>query len=337
MTKFLSTPETTITPPSVATSLIELGNPQFTATVSLELLPPIQPKFLTLGQRTAAVKKNLSQNEALGLFLQKSTSADFSNLVILISTPEPSQNITVINIIETNQTTSQIEQTKIVLKPCEWSGIPDASTISFSDAGLDNTQKDVVITADGADISTLARNKLQLAVEEYFALNNTTNQGRTESLEIEVPAQTQKEYKIIWNETRRQGTIEYSEDGASKSANYSYRIGVELSSSTVKDIDCLSLSTPSIPSLTPTLTVTPTPTEVILGTGYINKAIASTWDAPNGKLIERLSLNHSLTILEQKTVATNFLWYRCRWEKNGITQEGWILAEYITFHILLHK
>lgn len=329
MTKFLSTPETTITPPSVATSLIELGNPQFTATVSLELLPPIQPKFLTLGQRTAAVKKDLSQNEALGLFLQKSTSADFSNLLILISTPEPSQNITVINIIETNQTTSQIEQTK-VLNQCESSG-PIKSTISFSDAGLDNAQKNLVITAEGADISTLARNKLQLAVEEYFALNNTTNQGRTESLEIEVPAQTQKEYKIIWNETRRHGTIEYSEGGVPKSANYSFRIGVELSSSTVRDIDCLSLSTPSIPSVTPTLTVTPTPTEVILGFGYINKGIASTWDTPNGKLIERLGLNHPLTILEQKTIATNFLWYRCRWENNGITREGWVLAEYITF------
>ena len=85
------------------------------------------------------------------------------------------------------------------------------------------------------------------------------------------------------------------------------------------------------PTPTPTETLTPTPTEVILGTGYINKGIASTWDAPNGKLIERLSLNHPLTILEQKTIATNFLWYRCRWENNGITHEGWILAEYITF------
>ena len=80
----------------------------------------------------------------------------------------------------------------------------------------------------------------------------------------------------------------------------------------------------------PTPTETLTPTEVILGVGYINKGIASTWDAPNGVLIEKLTLNHPLTILEKKDVAQS-TWYRCRWVSNGTTREGWVLAEYVTF------
>jgi tetratricopeptide (TPR) repeat protein len=85
-----------------------------------------------------------------------------------------------------------------------------------------------------------------------------------------------------------------------------------------------------MPEPTPTETLTPPPTEVILGNGYVNKGIASTWVEPNGVLIERLSLNHLLIILEKKDVAES-TWYRCRWDSNGVIQEGWILAEYVTF------
>jgi len=81
-----------------------------------------------------------------------------------------------------------------------------------------------------------------------------------------------------------------------------------------------------------TETLTPTPTEAILGVGYINKGIASTWTEPNGTLIERLTENHPLIILERKEV-TQFTWYRCRWDSNGATQEGWVLADYVTFGV----
>jgi tetratricopeptide (TPR) repeat protein len=84
------------------------------------------------------------------------------------------------------------------------------------------------------------------------------------------------------------------------------------------------------PQPLPTETLTPPPTEATLGVGYINKGIASTWVEPNGTLIERLTLNHPLTILEKRVVAES-TWYRCRWDSNGITQEGWILADYVTF------
>lgn len=95
--------------------------------------------------------------------------------------------------------------------------------------------------------------------------------------------------------------------------------------------------TPPEPTLAPTQTKvvgtntpSPTATEAVLGIGYINKGVASTWTEPNGTLIERLTLNQPLTILEVKVVAGS-TWYRCRWDSNGITWEGWVLAEYITF------
>ena len=81
---------------------------------------------------------------------------------------------------------------------------------------------------------------------------------------------------------------------------------------------------------TPTLTQTPVPTESIVGIGFINKAIASTWQEPNSGLIERLTLNHPLTLLEKRIVGED-IWYKCRWENNGVLREGWILADYITF------
>jgi hypothetical protein len=83
------------------------------------------------------------------------------------------------------------------------------------------------------------------------------------------------------------------------------------------------------PVPTPTKIIISTSTETILGIGYVNKAVASTWSDPNRTLIERLSLNHPLIIMERREVSGS-TWYRCRWENNGNTQEGWILAEYVT-------
>lgn len=85
-----------------------------------------------------------------------------------------------------------------------------------------------------------------------------------------------------------------------------------------------------LPTKTPTNTLTSTPTEVVLGVGFINKATASTWQEPNSLLIERLGLNHPVTILEEREVSGD-TWYRCRWESNGSSQEGWILSSNITF------
>ena len=39
-------------------------------------------------------------------------------------------------------------------------------------------------------------------------------------------------------ETRRNGTVEYTETGQTKTTNYSYRVGLELISATGRDVPC---------------------------------------------------------------------------------------------------
>jgi tetratricopeptide (TPR) repeat protein len=92
-------------------------------------------------------------------------------------------------------------------------------------------------------------------------------------------------------------------------------------------------TSPSItetPTITPTDTPSPTNTQLNLGTGYINKASASAWGVPNSGLIDQLGFKQTLTLLERREVGGS-TWYRCTWEKDGVTREGWILGEYITF------
>lgn len=92
--------------------------------------------------------------------------------------------------------------------------------------------------------------------------------------------------------------------------------------------------TPEMDTNTPppafTETFIPTPTETVLGVGYINKAVASIWKEPNAGLLGTLTENHPLTLLEEREVSGS-KWYRCRWEVNGVPQEGWILGGNITF------
>lgn len=81
----------------------------------------------------------------------------------------------------------------------------------------------------------------------------------------------------------------------------------------------------------PSETATLPPTQSILGTGFIIRASVSSWDAPNGKFIERLGLYQPVTILERQEDAVA-VWYRCSWiNKDGQTINGWILGEYIAF------
>ena len=162
------------------------------------------------------------------------------------ATPEAAKKIIIANIVENDEIVGQIEQTKI-FDQCE-SSSPLNTQLQFSESSSETTQKELVISAGvtgGADIPAVAKVELQSAIEEHFSVEKSSNSGKQETLAIEVPGNTRKEYKIIWNDIRRRGTIEYLEDGVSKFANYSYRVGIELASSTVKNIDCSIFITPS--------------------------------------------------------------------------------------------
>jgi tetratricopeptide (TPR) repeat protein len=84
------------------------------------------------------------------------------------------------------------------------------------------------------------------------------------------------------------------------------------------------------PQPTPTEALTSIPTETILGVGNINMGTVNIFEAPNGKVIERLTLNTPLKILKEYKDKSGLTWYRCRWDSNGVSTEGWIIADYIT-------
>ena len=175
-------------------------------------------------------------------------------------TPEAIKKIIISNIVENDEIVGQIEQTKL-FDQCQSSSALNTQ-LQFSESRSETTQKELVISAGvtgGVDIPTVAKIELQSAIEEHFSVEKSSNSGKQETLAIEVPGGTRKEYKIIWNDIRRRGTIEYLEDGVSKFANYSYRIGIELASSIVKDIDCSIFITPSPTIEIPTETPTPEP------------------------------------------------------------------------------
>jgi hypothetical protein len=82
----------------------------------------------------------------------------------------------------------------------------------------------------------VAKVQLEGSIQDRFASVNTTSKGYNEVLQIEIPAHTFLEYTIIWRESRQEGTIEYTENGEPKKVDYSYRIGLQLDSSSTKKI-----------------------------------------------------------------------------------------------------
>lgn len=170
-------------------------------------------------------------------------------------TPIPSSSITVTNISENNTVEGQIVQKK-TFNQCEAAG-PIRATIQFSETSGQTSQKELVLKETGGlqvGLPKLAELQVEAAVEEHFAVTKEQSSSTQESVSIEVPARTRQEYTIIWKEIRREGTIEYVENGETKFINYSYRLGIELDSASVRDIDC------SFPTETPIPTFTPPPT-----------------------------------------------------------------------------
>lgn len=81
---------------------------------------------------------------------------------------------------------------------------------------------------------------------------------------------------------------------------------------------------------TPTLTETAIPaSQQLLDTGYIGVLLIHPQDKPNGKWVGELRKYQPVSVLQQK-ISSGDAWYFCEWTINGVTQQGWILAQYIT-------
>jgi hypothetical protein len=188
------------------------------------------------------------------------------------STPIP-VGVQVTNIIEENTLTSEIIQQKI-FDQCDAASSFKAQ-VEFNQSSSQGEQKELVVKAVASgetgtgDLLPGVKVKIEGAVEQHFASSKTTGQGHQESVGIEVPPRTLQKYTIIWQETRREGMLEYLENGEIKTASYSYRIGLELVTASGKDIPCTDRTPTPKPTSTPEPTNTPkppTPTPILTPT-----------------------------------------------------------------------
>jgi hypothetical protein len=179
------------------------------------------------------------------------------------STPIPS-GLEVVNISEENTVTNEITQYK-TFNQCD-SASPFKAQIQFSQSGSQEAQQELVLGAGAGGevgISEIAKVAIEGKVEQHFRGSTIKQQGHEESVAIEVPPRTQQEYTIVWRESRREGTVQYTENGESKTASYSYRIGLELASATGRDLPCPgqeASKTAAMLTYTPYPTYTPLPT-----------------------------------------------------------------------------
>jgi hypothetical protein len=172
---------------------------------------------------------------------------------------------------EAQRVEGKIEQSK-TFDQCE-SGSPFRANIKFSDSSSQSSQRELVLSGGvGGELglSQVAKVQLQGAIEQHFSSETSSGQGHEEGVDIEVPAHTKQEYIILWREFRREGSIDYTEGVEAKSVNYSYRVGLELVSSTGRDLDCpgqastpepVQPTNPPEPTAVPTEAVIPPPND----------------------------------------------------------------------------
>ena len=160
--------------------------------------------------------------------------------------------VQVVAITEEETVINELTQRK-VFDQCEASSTfrPD---VRFSQAESNATQEELVLggTVGGEKgFSELAKVTLEGSVQKQFASSRNIEQVHGEGGTIEVPPYTRQEYTLVWRETRRKGTVEYIEDGVVKTAEYSYRVGLELVSTIGKDLTCPGQETAPSPTLLP--------------------------------------------------------------------------------------
>lgn len=191
-------------------------------------------------------------------------------------TEPPTTQVEVTKITESNQVTGEISQSK-EFNQCD-SPNPLKLQIQFGDSTSETSQEELVLEAGvtgSASISVAAKVEIEGSIEKHFSSIRNSGFNHQESVGIEIPARTWQEYTIVWRETRREGTVEYIENGETKSTDYSYRVGLEFSSSSVKNIDCDTPTAALPPSPTDTPAVeTPASAQVMtLVNGCINSQI----------------------------------------------------------------
>jgi hypothetical protein len=211
-------------------------------------------------------------------------------------TPIAGADIQVVRITVNDPVTGQIIQVK-TFDQCHANSAFN-SEVKFTEGRSETTQKELTLSEGAsadAEVPLIAKVKLEAAVEERFSAIKQTFQGHEESVTINVPPHTRQEYTITWKETRHEGTIEYTVNGVSQSANYSYRVGLEFVSASGMDVDCSATATPTtLPTQTSTQVASAAATSAVLRTKTLAEdcIFSRTWkpDAPNTGVLSNISI-----------------------------------------------
>lgn len=165
-----------------------------------------------------------------------------------------------VNITESQTVTNQISQVK-TFDQCA-SASPLMANIQFGSSSGQSSQRELVLSAGAGGqvgLSSVIFAQLEGAIKQHFASSVVGESSHMEVVQIEVPARSRQEYSIVWQESRREGTVQYEENGEAKTASYSYRIGLELNSSTVRDLPCPTGGAIPTPSVSEPVGEAPTP------------------------------------------------------------------------------
>jgi hypothetical protein len=144
-----------------------------------------------------------------------------------------------INITENETTYGEITQHK-AFNQCNATG-PLKAEVYFSESSAQDAQQELVLKAGATGevgLSALAKLKVEGALEQHFGFRDGTSAEHQESVTLEVPPHKNQAYTLTWREARRTGSLQYQENGETHTIDYSYRIGLELISTTSNELTC---------------------------------------------------------------------------------------------------
>ena len=134
------------------------------------------------------------------------------------ATPTQPVDIQVTKVTENELVYGEVEQNKL-FDQCASSSI-FKTNIQFSDSSAQSNQKQLVLGAEitgGVELSPAVKVEISGFVEQHFS--ETKEQAKAhfdKAPTLKSLLNTKQEYTIIWRETRRNGTVEYIENGTKK-------------------------------------------------------------------------------------------------------------------------
>jgi len=143
---------------------------------------------------------------------------------------------------------NQITQVK-VFDQCQ-SASPLMAEISFNETQSSERGEELILgmtTGGKVKLSEFAEAAIEANIQKHFSEKIGQSAGHSESIQIQAPPFTKQEYTIIWTEFRQEGTVDYEENGENLSVGFSYRVGVEFTSSSVVDLTCSDVTPTIIP------------------------------------------------------------------------------------------